>query len=168
MITKILILILITFIPALELRASIPLGILSGGVNIFNFTLQGFGMNWGIVFLICVMSNILLGIFVYIIISKFIQYFLKFKLFNKFYHYKVEKIQRKIKPSVDRYGLLGLALFIGLPIPGSGSYTGALAAHVLGMDYKKFIVANTIGVTIAGILVTIITLTGIQIFSLFI
>ena len=50
---------------------------------------------------------------------------------------------------------------------GSGSYTGALGAYLLGLDLKKFILANTIGVIIAGIIVTVATLTGIKIFNLF-
>ena len=167
MIIQILILALVTFIPALELRASIPLGILTGEVIILGFSLQGFGLPWGVVLLTCIFFNILLGILVYFILNEFIQFFLKFKLFNRYYHYKIEKVQRKIKPLVEKYGLIGIAIFIGLPIPGSGSYTGALAAHILHIDYKKFIIANTIGVIIAGGLVTILVLTGIQLFSLF-
>lgn len=166
MINQILILILVTLIPALELRASIPLGILSGEINIFNMTIQGFGLPILLVFLICILTNILLGVLVYVILTQFINFFLRFKLFNKYYHYKIQKIQRKIKPKVDKYGLFAIVLFIGMPIPGSGSYTGALAAHILGIDYKKFIIANLLGVIIAGALVTILTITGVQIFSL--
>lgn len=167
MISKILILILVTLIPTLELRASIPLGILGGKIEFFNLTLQGFGLNWVLVFLVCVITNIILGPLVYIFLNKFVNHFLKFKLFNRYYHKKVEKTQKKIKPYVERYGLLGIALFIGVPIPGSGSYTGAFGAYLLGLDYKKFIIANTIGVIIAGIIVTIVTLISIGLFSLF-
>lgn len=167
MIDQIIVLILVTFIPALELRASIPLGILTSEITLFNLTLQGFGLPLGVVLSVCILSNIFLGILVYLILNKFIHFFLKFRLFENYYNYKIRKVQKKIKPSVDKYGIIGLAFFIGLPIPGSGSYTGALVAHILGMDYKKFILANIIGVIMAGILVTIITFTGIQIFSLF-
>ena len=167
MLYKILILILVTLIPTLELRASIPLGIIGGEVMIFNTTLQGFGFNWPLVFLVCVLTNIILGPLVFIILNKFIHYFLRFNLFAKYYHKKVEKTQKKIEPYVEKYGLFGIALFIGIPLPGSGSYTGALGAYLLGLDLKKFILANTIGVIIAGIIVTVATLTGIKIFNLF-
>jgi len=167
MIYKILILILVTLIPTLELRASIPLGILGGKIKIFNLVLQGFGLNWMLVFLVCVIANIILGPLVYLFLDKFVHYFLRFKLFDNYYKKKVEKTQRKIKPYVEKYGLFGIALFIGIPLPGSGSYTGALGAYLLGLDYKKFIIANTLGVLIAGIIVTIVTLTGISLFNLF-
>jgi uncharacterized membrane protein len=166
MISKILILILVTLIPALELRASIPLGMLSGEIEIFNLTLNGLGLNWILVFFVCVITNIILGFLVYILLDKFVNYFLKFPLFAKYYHRKVEKTQRKIKPSVEKYGWIGIALFIAIPFPGSGSYTGALAAYLLGLDYRKFIIANTLGVVMAGILVTLAILGGQGIFSL--
>ena len=167
MLLKILTLILVTFIPFLELRASIPLGLLVGKVEIFNLTLQGFGLQWPLVFLVCVISNIILGIFIYFFLNKFIHHLIKFEFFNKYYTKKVEKTQKKIKPYVNKFGIFGVALFIGIPLPGSGSYTGALAAYLLGLDYKRFILANIIGVIIAGVAVTILTLVGRSIFSLF-
>ena len=163
---KILILILVTLLPALELRASIPLGVLSGEVEIFNFVLQGLGLNWPLVFAVCVLTNMILGPLVYIFLDKFIHYFFIFKPFERYYHKKVEKTQNRIHPYVEKYGLFGIALFIGLPVPGSGSYTGALGAYILGLEYKKFVLANALGVLIAGVAVTIITLTSIGIFNL--
>lgn len=167
MLLKILALVLITFIPALELRASIPLGILSGEAKIFGLTLQGFGLNFILVFLVCVLSNIILGIWVYFFLDKFVKYLIEFELFAKYYNRKVKKTQRKIEPFVRKYGTFGVSLFIAIPLPGSGSYTGALGAYLLGLEYKKFIIANIIGVTIAGIIVTIFTLAGIGVSNLF-
>jgi uncharacterized membrane protein len=167
MLLKILILALVTFIPALELRASIPLGILSGEVTIFGLTLRGLGLNFIFVFMVCVISNIILGIAVYFFLNKFVKCLMKVKLFAKYYNKKVKKTQVKIEPYVKRYGTFGVSLFIGLPLPGSGSYTGALAAYLLGLGYKKFIIANFVGVIIAGTIVTIITLTGIKAANLF-
>ena len=163
--SKILILIFVTLIPALELRASIPLGILKNSVELpFGLTLHGFGMNWLLVFLVCVITNIFLGVLFYTALDKFGDYFMRFRIFRYFYHRKVKKTQRKIKPLVDKYGLFGVSLFIAIPLPGSGSYTGAVAAYILGIGYKKFILANLIGVIIAG---TIVTLTSLGILNLF-
>lgn len=164
---KILALVLVTFIPLLELRASIPLGILSGEARLFGLTLQGFGLNFILVFTVCVISNIILGILVYFFLNKFVKHLIQFRLFAKYYNKKVKKTQRKIEPYVKKYGTFGVALFIGLPLPGSGSYTGALGAYLLGLDYKKFIIANIIGVVIAGTLVTALTLAGIEISNYF-
>jgi len=146
MIYQILTLILTTLIPTLELRASIPLGILT------------FNLHWLPVFAITVFTNIILGLIVYIILDNFIHILMDIKIFQRYYSRVVEKTQKKIKPGVEKYGLLAIALFIAIPLPGSGSYTGALAAHLLGLNKKKFFLANTIGVIIAGILVTLATL----------
>lgn len=166
MINKILILILITLLPLFELRASIPLGILSGEVHLLGMNIQGFGFPWFSVFLICVIANIILGPLIYIFLNKFVHHLLKIRLFEKYYEKKVEKTQRKINKYVEKYGIFGVALFIAVPLPGSGSYTGALGSYLLGLNYKDFVIANTIGVILAGISVTIITLTGIGIFNL--
>jgi len=79
----------------------------------------------------------------------------------------VEKTQKKIHKLVEKYGELSVAVFVGIPLPGSGVYSGALAAYLIGLDFKKFTIANIIGVLIAGTLVTIISLTGMQAFNIF-
>jgi uncharacterized membrane protein len=153
---SILLLILITLIPALELRASIPFGILSTNLH------------WTTVFIICVITNIILGPAVYVILDKFIHIFLKIRIFDRVYSKYIEKTQKKIHPAIEKYGILGLAIFIGIPLPGSGSYTGALAAYILGMKIKRFIIANIIGVIIAAAIITLLALTGAGIFHIFI
>ena len=55
-------------------------------------------------------------------------------------------------------------IFIAIPLPGSGSYSGALAAHLIGLSFRKFVVANTLGVIIAGIIVTLLSLGILNIF----
>lgn len=145
---SVLLLILITLIPSLELRASIPFGILNTQIH------------YAAVFAICTITNILLGPLIYVILDRFIHVFLNIGLFNKYYNIYVEKTQKKISPYVQKYGLLGLAIFIGIPLPGSGSYTGAIAAHILGIKIKKFIIANIIGVLIAATVIATLSLTG--------
>jgi uncharacterized membrane protein len=146
-------LILVTFIPGLELRASIPYGI------------TVLGMPWIKVVIITFITNILLGPIVYILLNNFVHIVIKINFFNKIYEKFVIRTQHKIENKVEKYGELGLALFIGVPLPGSGVYTGALAAFILGLNFKKFLIATVIGVFIAGILVTIATLTGVGIFE---
>lgn len=146
-------LILVTFIPGLELRASIPYGI------------TVLGMPWIKVVIITFITNILLGPIVYILLNQFVHIVIKINFFNKIYEKFVIRTRHKIENKVEKYGELGLALFIGVPLPGSGVYTGALAAFILGLNFKKFLIATVIGVFIAGILVTIATLTGMGIFE---
>jgi uncharacterized membrane protein len=165
MIIPILIVVLLTFMPLVELRLSIPVGILSGSVDLpFGITLSGLGMNFVIVFVIAVLANILLG-FALFHIWEFLDERLRHSFLKKPYSRFMNKAHRKLKKFVDKYGVLGVALFIGIPFPGSGVYTGSLGAFVLGLDKKHFYKATIIGVLIAGILVTAITMTGISLFS---
>ena len=145
--------ILVTFLPLLELRASIPYGILALNVN------------WVVVFLTAIVANIILGLVVYWILDKFIHLIIKIKPLGKFYHKTVERTQKKIHKTVEKYGELGVAIFIGIPLPMSGVYTGALGAYLLGLGYKKFMIANIIGVLFAAIIVTLVTLTGAEAFN---
>lgn len=153
MIKEILIIILTTLTPVFELRFSIPYGILRTDLH------------WMTVFLIAVITNALLGAIVYLIIDKTIHIFLRLNWFRKWYHSHVERLQKKIHKKVEKYGEYGIALFIGIPFPGTGSYSGAIVANAIGLGHKKFFIANLIGVLLAGVIVTIITLSGSEIFS---
>ena len=148
MLTEIGLLIILTLLPFLELRASIPYGII---------ILQ---MNWPLVFLVCIITNIILAPIVFLIVDKFIHLFLKNKLLDKIYQKYVTKTQKKIHKYVNRWGELGVAIFIGIPLPGSGVYSGALGAYIIGMGLKRFFRSAVIGVLIAGVIVTILSVTG--------
>jgi len=162
---QVLILILVTLMPFFELRAGLPLGILRGSVDLpFGLTLSGFGLPWYTVFFIVVLTNIVLGILIYLLIKGVVHLFIKIKVFSRFYNNYSKRVYKKINKYVDRYGEWGLMIFIAVPLPGSGSYSGALAAHLIGLSFKKFIVANTLGVIIAGIIVTLLSLGILNIF----
>ena len=164
---KIAILFLITLLPLFELRASIPVGILAGTINLpFGLKMSGMGLSWSTVFMVCVISNMILGFIVYPFIDLFFKLLEKNHFVNNIWQKFVVRTQNRIHPYVEKWGTLGVALFIAVPLPGSGSYSGALGAYVLGLGYRKFILANLLGVTLAGIAVTIITLTGKGLFQL--
>ncbi|PIU54739.1 MAG: hypothetical protein COS89_09235 [Deltaproteobacteria bacterium CG07_land_8_20_14_0_80_38_7] len=164
---NILILFAITLIPTFELRASIPYGILNGTLELpFGITVSGMGEPWLYVFFVCVISNIILGIVLYPIIDRLIKILERIPVIEKFWNKFVIRAQNKIHPYVKKWGTIGVALFIAVPLPGSGSYSGVLGAYLLGISYRKTIIANIIGVTLAGILVTILTITGQSIFNL--
>lgn len=143
----------ITLLPLLELRAAIPYGIINNEIH------------WIGVFLTAVTVNILLGALLYKIVDKVVHFFFIFKPFEKWYKYKLARTQRRVEKTVHKYGPIGLGLFIAIPLPGSGVYTGTLAAYALGMDFKDYMKAVVFGVIMAGMLVTLITLTGIETFS---
>ncbi len=153
--SEILSIIWITFLPFLELRASIPYGIVATELH------------WSIAFLVAVLANILLGIVLYFALGKIAVLIKKIPSLNNPYNRYVERTQKKIRPLVEKYGEWALAVFIGIPLPGTGVYSGALAGYLLGMPFKNFFVSTVAGVLIAGILVLLVSLTGIEAFRFF-
>lgn len=156
-----LVLVAITFIPALELRFSIPVGVLAGSVSLpFFGRLQGFGLPVWYVFLVCVLANILLAALAYWFLHLVVHRLLLpyWPWFARFYHKQVETAQRKIHKSIERWGWLGVAVFIGVPLPGTGVYTAALASYAMGMKFKEFFLASVLGVLLSGVAVLLLTL----------
>jgi len=141
-----------TFVPALELRASIPIGILTYDMEVYE------------VVTVCVLANIALGIIFYSLLDTAIKLFRKMAWFDRIYQKLLVRAQHKIQKYVDKWGELGIAIFIGIPLPGSGVITGAMGSYAIGLKKRKFMVANVIGVLIAATIVTIVTLTGNEMF----
>lgn len=68
---------------------------------------------------------------------------------NTWVHRKLEKIRHKAHPLVEKYGVLGLAVFVSIPLPGTGAYSGSAAAWLLDMEWRKAFLSVTLGVAIA-------------------
>jgi uncharacterized membrane protein len=79
----------------------------------------------------------------------------------------IDRARRKIHTRVEKYGYWGVMLFVAIPLPITGAYTGTLGAWVLGLDPKKTFLAVLGGVVIAGIIVTLVSYLGIEAFSFF-
>ncbi len=150
MIKAIAILTAITLIPALELRASIPIGI-------FNPDMQA-TVSWPTVAAICIVANIILGWVVFWVMGPVFTFIRRWGWFDRKIWPILERTQHKIHPYVEKYGEIGVAVFIGIPLPGSGVYTGAFGSYLLGLDKRKFAIANVIGVLIAAVAVTALCL----------
>ncbi len=149
----ILTLVFFSFLPLLELRASIPIGF---------FALHawfGVSLAWWWVVAICVAANILQGIVVYEILLPILALLRRhWTWFATKVWPHVEKRQEKLRPVVEKYGEWGLAIFIGVPLPGTGALTGAVGAFLLGFDRRRFYLANAAGVLIAAVAVTVLCL----------
>jgi uncharacterized membrane protein len=148
MIKTMIILVAVTLIPALELRASIPWGIFKMAEQI----------PWPLVVLVCVVANIILGWGVFLVMGPAFNFIRRWGWFDRKIWPILDRTQHKIHPFVEKYGELGVALFIGVPLPGSGVYTGAFGSYLIGLDKRKFAIANVIGVLIAAIAVTALCL----------
>ena len=72
----------------------------------------------------------------------------------------LHRVQKKIHPYVEKYGLWGLAIYISLPFPGSGIYSGSIAGYVIGMEKKRFYLAALVGATLAAAIVTSLVVLG--------
>ncbi len=70
----------------------------------------------------------------------------------------VNRAHRKGKPYIEKYGIIGLALYIGIPLPITGVWTGTLIAWMFGLDWKKSFLAVCLGVLIAGTIISVATL----------
>ena len=136
--------ILISATPVIELRGGMPYGIFMAE------------MHWGAVFLLCFVPNVIAGMLAYELMGPVFYVLRKWGWFERSIWPFFEKKQYKLKPYVEKYGELGVAVFIGVPLPGTGAYTGAVGSYLLGLKRRKFYIANFIGVLIAGIAVMLI------------
>lgn len=150
MIKSIIILVATTLIPGLELRASIPVGFFASDIR------EALGIA-GVVG-VCLIANILLGMVVFSLM-RFAEFILrKWHWFDSKVWPRLEQRREKLRPLVEKYGVWGVAVFIGVPLPGTGAYTGAMGAYLLRLNQQRFWLANALGVTIAAIAVTAICL----------
>ncbi len=150
-----LLIVILTLLPAMELRLSIPYGYWALKLPL-----------WEVV-VVAVVANILLGPVVFFVLDKFLHLLLRIKWIKRLWDRMVVRTQKKIHPYVEKYGTVGLGLFIGVPLPGSGVYSGGIGGYVLGFTKKEFYIATVMGVLIAGAVVTAIAYTGAEAFKIF-
>jgi uncharacterized membrane protein len=138
-ISQILTLAFITIVPWIELRGSIPYGI-------------GKGFDIWFVFLFALILNIVIIPVIYWGLQTFYQkFFIKFRICRTL----VERVRKRGEKYVNKYGIFGLIIFVGIPLPGTGAYSGTILAWLLGMEKKKAFVSIATGVTIAAVAVTL-------------
>lgn len=151
--------IILSFLPISELRGGLPFAILYAKDNSIPIIL---------VFLLVVFVNILGFLFAFYFLDNIHYLFMKVKFYKRFfekYAVKVQKKADKFQKSYNHLGFLALMIFVGIPLPGTGAWTGALISWFLKLDRKKSIVYISLGVLIAGIIVLLGTLGLIKIFS---
>lgn len=107
-------------------------------------------------YIICIIGNILPIPFILLLINRILDWMRNSKHFNKFAAWLDKKVE-KHKGQIQKYGYLGVVLFVGIPLPGTGAWTGSLIASVLGMDRKKTFIAVCIGVVMASIIMMILS-----------
>lgn len=106
--------------------------------------------------IICIIGNVLPIPFLLLFLRKILEWMKKFKHAGKL-AYWLENRTLKKRDQVDKYGFWGLLLFVGIPLPGTGAWTGAVLASLLYMPVKKSAVAVGLGVCLAAIIMSVIT-----------
>lgn len=138
---------LLAMSPILELRGAIPWAILAGG------------MNWQSAYIWSVLGNFVPIIPILLLLDPLAAFFRKWTLLDRFFNWLFARTRRKGK-IVERFEFFGLILLVAVPLPGTGAWTGALAAFVFGVRFWLALPAVVLGVLIAGALVTSAVLGG--------
>ena len=136
--------IVVSALPISELRGGIPLAIYYG-IPIFQ------------AYLICVVANALPVPFLLLFLDRIGKILDKFSLTSKVYRYFVERTERK-RDIIDKYGYPGLAIFVAIPLPITGAWTGSLLAFLLGLKTLKSFIFISIGILVAGVIVSLASL----------
>ena len=154
MFIKYLIVFLVSMVPIVELRGAIPIAE-SMNLNIFAY------------YPIAIIGNILPVPIIYLFARKILEWGKDKKFIGKFFTWCLEKGKKggeKLKATAGNSGIFwALLLFVGIPLPGTGAWTGTLAASLLDLDFKTSILAVSLGVILAGVIMSL----GSKIVSIF-
>jgi len=144
--------IILSMMPIFELRGGIPYALLNG-------------INPITAYLMCVVANLLAFPFVYLFMGFFHDLFSKMDWYANLFEKIVVRTRSKVGDNLEKWGFWGLMVFVMIPLPVTGAYTGSFAAWVFGIEKRKGFLAVSLGVIISGIIVTAIVLSGTEFLS---
>ena len=143
---KYIIVALISMVPIVELRGAIPIA-------------ESLGLDVFLYYPIAIIGNMLPVPFIFLFARKILEWGKDKKIIGSFFTWCLEKGEKggkKLKETAGNTGtFFALLLFVGIPIPGTGAWTGTLAASFLNLDFKTSIIAVTLGVLLAGIIMSL-------------
>lgn len=148
MLKKFLIIFLVSMIPLIELRGAIPIGISEA----FGPALNN-GSNLVLLYIIAILGNMLPVPIIFFFARKVLVWGSDKKFIGKFFRFCLEKGEKggkKLESKAGKGLYWALFLFVGIPLPGTGAWTGTLAASLLDMDFKKSVLSIVCGVVLAG------------------
>ena len=156
MLKKYLFIFLLSMVPIVELRGAIPFAVT-------------WGLDYWTVLVVCVIGNMLPVPLIYFFARKVLLWGADKKYIGKFFRFCLEKGEhggQKLTARAGRGGLfVALMLFVGIPIPGTGAWTGTLAASFLNMGIKTTAASVSLGVVIAGIIMGVGSHTALHVFG---
>ena len=150
-----LIVFLVSMVPIIELRGAIPYGV-------------GFGLPLWLTYIIAIVGNMLPVPLIYFFARKVLEWGRDKPVIGKFFTFCLEKGKKggeKLQAKAGRGLFWALLLFVGIPLPGTGAWTGALIAALLDMPLRKSIPSIFLGVVTAGLIMTFVTGGVVAIFA---
>jgi uncharacterized membrane protein len=146
---------LLSFLPISELRGAIPFAITQG-------------IPWYAAYLYAAALNALVAPVCWVLLSTLHRLLLKMAWYEKLFNRFVGRAREKLRGGVEKWGWLGVAVFVAIPLPITGAWTGTLGAWVLGLPKRKTLIAVILGVFAAGAIVTSVVLLGIGALRIFV
>ena len=134
---------IVSLLPIIELRG----GLIAAAILKVSFVKA---------FIICFIGNLIPIPFILWFIRIVLNWMRKVKLFKKFVIWLDKKVEKK-KGQIEKFGFWGIVAFVGIPLPGTGAWTGSLIAAMLDMDKKKSFLACMLGIFIAGVIMSILS-----------
>ncbi|MCR5516607.1 MAG: small multi-drug export protein [Lachnospira sp.] len=147
MLKKYLIIFLVSMVPLVELRGAIPIS-------------QGMQLPLLQSYIVCMIANMLPMPIIYLFARRVLEWGKDKKVIGKFFTFCLEKGHKggeKLKEKAGNGLFLALVLFVGIPIPGTGAWTGTLAASILDFGFKKSVLAVFLGVLLAGCIMSLVS-----------
>ena len=155
---KYLVAFFVSMVPIIELRGGVPIA-------------MEWGVDWYWAIIICAVGNMIPVPFIYFFARKFLTWGADKRFIGKLCRFvirKGEKASQKLGSKGSRWGFfVALLLFVGIPIPGTGAWTGTLGASFLNAGFKDTVISVSLGVVLAGVIMAIVYTTGSAVFSLF-
>ena len=146
---------LVSMVPLIELRGAIPYGVL-------------YGLPLWLTYMVAIVGNMLPVPFIYFFARRVLLWGRDKKWIGPFFTWCLEKGEqggRKLQAKAGRGLFWALLLFVGIPLPGTGAWTGTLAASILDMGFKKSVLACMGGVLLAGCIMGVLSLLGVSAFG---
>lgn len=149
-----LLIFLVSMVPIIELRGAIPIS-------------QGLQLPMLQAYIVCIIGNMLPVPIIYLFARKVLEWGADKPVIGGFFSWCLRKGEsggRKLQAKAGRGLFLALLLFVGIPLPGTGAWTGTLAASILDMDFKSTTIAVMLGVLLAGIIMMVLSFAGVNLF----
>jgi len=149
--SKELMIVLFAALPISELRLSIPLAIIEFNIDPFK------------AFALSVIGNMIPVVPLLLFLEPVSNFLRQWKVGDKFFTWFFNRTYHKHNEKFEKYGSMCLAIFVGVPLPMTGAWTGSAAAFVFGFKFKNAFLAILAGVIMAGIIITVLTIAGAKV-----